>query len=64
MSLIEIIGDDNLVVSGNPNIRKVIINMLKLNPKTPWNSMERMPTVSTSACVDESASIIGDVRIG
>jgi len=26
--------------------------------------MERMPTVSTSAYVNESASIIGDVRIG
>lgn len=26
--------------------------------------MESMPTVSTSAYVDESASIIGDVRIG
>ena len=38
--------------------------MLKPNPKTSWNSIERMPTVSTSAYVDESASIIGDVRIG
>jgi carbonic anhydrase/acetyltransferase-like protein (isoleucine patch superfamily) len=38
--------------------------MLKPNPKTSWNSVERMPTVSTSAYVNESASIIGDVRIG
>jgi len=64
MALIEIIGDENLFVSGNPNIQKGGNNMLKPNPKTSWNSIERMPTVSTSAYVDESASIIGDVRIG
>jgi carbonic anhydrase/acetyltransferase-like protein (isoleucine patch superfamily) len=38
--------------------------MLKPNPKTSWNRISRMPTVSTSAYVDESASVIGDVRIG
>jgi carbonic anhydrase len=56
--------DGNLFLSGNPTIQKGDNDMLKPNPKTSWNGMERMPTVSTSAYVDESASIIGDVRIG
>jgi len=38
--------------------------MLKANPKTSWNSTERMPTVSNTAYVDDSATLIGDVRIG
>jgi carbonic anhydrase len=38
--------------------------MLKRNPKTSWNSNERMPTISATAYVDDSATIIGDVRIG
>jgi len=38
--------------------------MLKANPKTSWNNTERMPTVSATAYVDDSAAIIGDVRIG
>jgi len=38
--------------------------MLKANPKTSWNSNECMPTVAATAYVDESAMIIGDVRIG
>ena len=38
--------------------------MLKSNPKTSWNSTERMPTVSATAYVDDSATLIGDVRIG
>lgn len=38
--------------------------MLKSNPKTSWNSEERMPTVSATAYVDDSATLIGDVRIG
>ncbi len=38
--------------------------MLKANPRTNWNSAERMPTVSATAFVDESATLIGDVRIG
>jgi carbonic anhydrase len=44
--------------------RKGDNDMLKPNAKTSWNSVERMPSISTSAYVDESASIIGDVRIG
>jgi carbonic anhydrase/acetyltransferase-like protein (isoleucine patch superfamily) len=54
MALIEIISDENLFVSGNPKIQKGDNDMLKPNPKTSWNSVERMPTVSTSAYVDES----------
>jgi carbonic anhydrase len=38
--------------------------MLKSNPKTSWNSDERMPTVSATAYVDDAATVIGDVRIG
>jgi carbonic anhydrase len=38
--------------------------MLKSNPKTSWNSEERMPTISATAYVDDAATIIGDVRIG
>jgi len=38
--------------------------MLKANPRTSWNSTERMPTVSKTAFVDDSAMLIGDVRIG
>lgn len=38
--------------------------MLKKNPKTSWNSEEKMPTVAPTAYVDDSASLIGDVRIG
>ena len=64
MALIEIISDENLFASGNPKIQKGDNDMLKPNPKTSWNSVERMRTVSTSAYVDESASVIGDVRIG
>lgn len=38
--------------------------MLRSNPRTSWNSKERMPTVSATAYVDDSATLIGDVRIG
>lgn len=38
--------------------------MLKSNPKTSWNMTECMPTVSETAYVDDSATLIGDVRIG
>lgn len=38
--------------------------MLKANPKTSWNKNECMPTIAASAYVDESATVIGDVRIG
>lgn len=38
--------------------------MLKRNPKTSWNNTELMPTVSLTAYVDDSAILIGDVRIG
>jgi len=38
--------------------------MLKANPKTSWNSDECMPTVAATAYVDESATVIGNVRIG
>lgn len=38
--------------------------MLKASPKTSWNSNECMPTIAESAYVDESAAVIGDVRIG
>ena len=38
--------------------------MLKANPKTSWNKTEIMPTVSVSAYVDDSATLIGDVRVG
>ncbi len=38
--------------------------MQKSNPKTSWNSVERMPTVAATAYVDDSATLIGDVRIG
>jgi len=44
--------------------QKRCANMLKSNPKTSWNSTERMPTVSATAYVDDSATLIGDVRIG
>jgi carbonic anhydrase/acetyltransferase-like protein (isoleucine patch superfamily) len=40
------------------------MNMLKANPKTSWNSTECMPKVSATAYVDDSAVLIGDVRIG
>lgn len=38
--------------------------MIKMNPKTSWNSNECMPTIDETAYVDESAVVIGDVRIG
>ncbi len=38
--------------------------MLKVNPKTSWNNAEIMPKVPASAYVDDSATLIGDVRIG
>jgi carbonic anhydrase/acetyltransferase-like protein (isoleucine patch superfamily) len=38
--------------------------MQKSNPKTSWNSEERTPTVSATAYIDDSATLIGDVRIG
>lgn len=38
--------------------------MLKSNPKTSWNSKEKMPTVSATAYVDDAATVIGDVTIG
>lgn len=38
--------------------------MLKANPRTSWNSSECMPSVSNTAFVDGSATLIGDVRIG
>lgn len=38
--------------------------MIKANPKTSWNSAELMPRIHSSSYVDESATIIGDVRIG
>lgn len=38
--------------------------MLKANPKTSWNKNVCLPTIAASAYVDESAMVIGDVRIG
>lgn len=38
--------------------------MIRTNPKTSWNNVESMPTIASTAYVDEAASIIGDVRIG
>jgi carbonic anhydrase/acetyltransferase-like protein (isoleucine patch superfamily) len=38
--------------------------MLKANPRTTWNSAARIPTVSATAFVDESATLIGDVHVG
>ena len=38
--------------------------MLKANPKTSWNSTECIPVVPGSSYVDDSATLIGDVRIG
>lgn len=38
--------------------------MLKANCKTSWNSTGTMPQIHSSSYVDESATIIGDVRIG
>ncbi len=38
--------------------------MLKASPKTSWNSSERQATIAETAYVDESAVIIGDVRVG
>lgn len=38
--------------------------MQKMNPKTSWNKNECMPTIASSAFVDDLASIIGDVRLG
>lgn len=38
--------------------------MLKINPKTSWNNTQCMPTVSATAYVDDSAVLIGDVRVG
>lgn len=40
------------------------VSILRSNPKTSWNKTERMPTVSSTAYVDDSAILIGDVRIG
>jgi carbonic anhydrase len=47
-----------------PNLKRGGVSMLKSNPKTSWNKTERMPTVSPTAYVDDSAILIGDVRIG
>ena len=38
--------------------------MLKANCRTSWNSTEIMPQIHSSSYVDESATIIGDVRVG
>ena len=38
--------------------------MQKMSPKTSWNKNECMPTIAASAFVDESAALIGDVRLG
>ena len=38
--------------------------MQKMSPKTSWNKNECMPTIAVSAFVDESAALIGDVRLG
>jgi len=38
--------------------------MLKSNPRTSWNNIEKMPRISPSAYVDDSATLIGDVRLG
>jgi len=38
--------------------------MLKANPKTSWNPKECMPTIADTAYIDESAVVVGDVRIG
>ena len=38
--------------------------MLSKNPRTSWNSEEKVPTISGTAYVDGAASVIGDVRIG
>ncbi len=38
--------------------------MIKSNPKTSWNSVESTPKIADTAYIDESATVIGDVRIG
>ncbi len=38
--------------------------MLRKNPRTSWNDQERMPSLAANSYVDDSAVIIGDVRIG
>jgi carbonic anhydrase/acetyltransferase-like protein (isoleucine patch superfamily) len=38
--------------------------MIRSNPKTSWNNAESMPTIASTAYVDEAATVIGDVRIG
>ncbi len=38
--------------------------MLKANPRTSWNNTEIMPAVKATSYVDDSATLIGDVRIG
>lgn len=40
------------------------VAMLRANIKTSWNSTESVPSVSLTAYVDDSATVIGDVRIG
>lgn len=53
-----------MVLSFKENTRGGSVSMLRSNPRTSWNSKERMPTVSATAYVDDSATLIGDVRIG
>jgi carbonic anhydrase/acetyltransferase-like protein (isoleucine patch superfamily) len=38
--------------------------MIKNSPRTSWNKNESMPRVSTTAYVDDAATLIGDVRVG
>jgi len=38
--------------------------MIRSNPRTSWNNAESMPTIASTAYVDEAATVIGDVRIG
>jgi carbonic anhydrase/acetyltransferase-like protein (isoleucine patch superfamily) len=57
------------IINGNifkddVKIPETVMLMLKSNPKTSWNSAESMPIVSSTAFVDDSAMLIGDVRIG
>lgn len=37
--------------------------MIRANPRTSWNNAESMPTIASTAYVDEAATVIGDVRI-
>ncbi|MDM7939316.1 MAG: DapH/DapD/GlmU-related protein, partial [Methanothrix sp.] len=49
---------------GMPNNKRCGAAMLRANVKTSWNSTESVPSVSFTAYVDDSAMLIGDVRLG